>query len=141
MPGPMPKDPDKRVRRHKVETSHRVGVAPKPPKRPASYLLEGERLTLLPLTKRWWDGYRHNDALTADWEASDWNRLLMLVPLVDQYNRTGSAGLMREIRANEAELLGTVANRIKARFRIDRPPEVDRSTSSKARRSGLHVVA
>lgn len=141
MPGRLPKDPDKRVRRNKETRRTVTGAAPKPPARPTSYLHDGERVPLLALTKRWWDGYRHNGALTALWEASDWNRLVMLVPIVDQFNRTGNARLMSEIRACEAELLGTVSARIKARVQIDRPPEVDRSTSSKARRPGLQVVA
>lgn len=53
-------------------------------------------------------------------EATDWQRLAMLVPLVEDYWTLGAdKGLLAEIRLNEERLGATIADRMRLRMKIE----------------------
>lgn len=56
-------------------------------------------------------------------EATDWQRLKMLAPVVERALLTGSSEAMKEVRMTESLLGATVADRLRTRIRIDRDTE------------------
>lgn len=56
-------------------------------------------------------------------EATDWQRLLMLAPIVEAYHKRPGAAALGEIRMNEERLGATVVDRMRARIVIDRDSE------------------
>ncbi len=54
-------------------------------------------------------------------EATDWQRLQLLAPIVEGYYRKPSAAALGEIRMNEERLGATVVDRMRARIRVERP--------------------
>lgn len=85
---------------------------------PVTYMADGEDVRCLPITKRRWETWRTSPQ-AEEFTATDWLRLESLVPLWDQYHRTGDVKLMAEIRLNEAALGATPADRLRLRWRID----------------------
>jgi len=65
---------------------------------------------------------------------TDWQRLRVMVPLVDQYFRHPSASLMAEIRQNESLMGATHADRLRARMKVEKaaPEEVPEGVPSLA---------
>lgn len=76
-----------------------------------------------PQVRAWWATWRESPQAAA-FEATDWQRLAMLAPLVAQYIRRPSGAVMQEIRMNEERLGATVVDRIRARMTIE-PREED----------------
>lgn len=77
--------------------------------------------------KRWWDTWVASPQ-AATFTATDWQRLLMLAPMVDAYYRmVGDPRSLRsallaltEIRQNESLLGATHLDRLRGRIKIDR---------------------
>ena len=55
--------------------------------------------------------------------ATDWQRLLMIAPLIEAYYARPTPQLMAEIRQNEAKLGATAADRERLGWKLDAPPE------------------
>lgn len=81
-------------------------------------------------TKHWWDTWLASPQV-ATFTGTDWQRLLMLAPLVESYYRlmgapeqrgaiTNAMKLMTEIRMNESLLGATHLDRLRGRIKIDR---------------------
>lgn len=66
-----------------------------------------------------WYGTWATSAQASRFTATDWQRLHMLAPLVEQYFLEPSAKLFSEIRLNEAKLGGTPEDRARLRWKID----------------------
>lgn len=114
--GPAPKDPDKRLGHHKPEQAtelraENVGRAPK---------LAG-RSKLCAEARRWWDTWV-DSAQAAQFIATDWLHLELLVRLVDDFYRADTAKarkeLAGEIRLAQAKLGGTPEDRLRLRWRL-----------------------
>ncbi|MCD0450779.1 hypothetical protein LO762_16500 [Actinocorallia sp. API 0066] len=71
-------------------------------------------------TLAWWNTWCAAPQ-AALFTATDWQRLVMLAPLVDQYWSKPSTKLMAEIRLSEASLGATHLDRLRARITIERP--------------------
>ena len=66
----------------------------------------------------------------AAFTGTDWQRLHMLAPLVDQYFREPSPKLFAEIRLNESLLGATHTDRLRARIKVERKsPSPDRGAA------------
>ncbi|MGH9169100.1 MAG: hypothetical protein ACRD02_14855 [Acidimicrobiia bacterium] len=84
---------------------------------------------LLPATKAWWETWTGSPQ-AARFTATSWQRLLMLVPLVDMYFREPSKELMAEIRQNESKLGATPEDLQRLRWKMEpappKPPPTNR---------------
>lgn len=72
-----------------------------------------------PAVVSWFETWR-TAPQAALFEATDWQRLLMLAPIVQAYHRRPSAAALGEIRMNEERLGATVVDRMRARIVIER---------------------
>lgn len=68
----------------------------------------------------WYRTWRESPQAAA-FEATDWQRLHMLAPLVDAYWGEPRKELLSEIRLNESLLGATHVDRLRARITIERP--------------------
>ncbi|MCX4687285.1 hypothetical protein OG401_23785 [Kitasatospora purpeofusca] len=75
----------------------------------------------LKATRDWWEAWVSSPQ-SALFVATDWQRLTMLLPLVDGYNREKdplrAVKLMGEIRQNESALGATHLDRLRARIKV-----------------------
>lgn len=130
-PGPLPKDPAQRRRRNK-ETRTQL---------PAAAAAE---LRALPpgrwsaAAKRWWATWAASEQ-SALFLATDWQRLEMLLPLVQRYLQEPDKALMAEIRLNEERLGATAGDRMRLKWDTEKPqaPAEEPGAGSRAR---LRVV-
>jgi hypothetical protein len=134
-----PKPDDQRRRRNKPAHGENVvrddGVLRGPD------LLEETGREWSVATTRWYTTWRRSPQAQL-FEATDWERLLTLVPLVEYYHSgpKPSAAALSEIRLNEERLGATIVDRMRARIVIehDDPDGADadvvqlRSVSSRA---------
>jgi len=132
--GPAPKDPEKRIRRNAapdvtdIPKTARARRAPKlPPK-------DGDE-TWHPATVRWYQVWRRSPQAST-FTTTDWQRLHMMAPLVDEYFHEPKTALLAEIRLNEAKLGATPEDRQRLKVRIveEEEPQVDRGPSSRERK-------
>jgi len=108
-----PGDPEKRARPNSAQaiTDLPAARAPvRPPRLPASY---GKAV------RAWWRTWLGSPQ-AAMFAATDWQRLLMLAPLVEEYAAAPTTGLLAEIRLNEAKFGATPEDRQRLRWRV--PP-------------------
>ena len=124
IPGPTPKDPDKRLRSNPPTfpqtTLDREGGELLGPELP-----EPERYC--EQARAWYEVWRRAPQ-AQQFLATDWQRLAMIVPLVDRYCRDAAderpsvqraaARLMAEVRATEKALGGTAEDRLRLRWRL-----------------------
>jgi hypothetical protein len=96
--GPAPKDPEQRIRRNKEQLTTLTPGAPVQRKMPA-----GDHL---PQTERWWRAWCESVQVTKFTEPA-WQRLEMLVSVVDEYWATGKLECLKAIQQNES-LLGAL---------------------------------
>ena len=94
---------------------------PTPPRLPKGYRAE---------TVAWFSTWASSEQ-AAEFAATDWQRLLMLAPLVDAYFAQPDRLLMAEIRASESKLGAMVEDRKRLRLKIEpptppAPPKKDR---------------
>jgi hypothetical protein len=95
-----------------------------------------------PDVELWYSTWR-SAPQAALFEATDWQRLLLLAPIVQSYFTRPSAAALSEIRLNEERLGATYVDRLRAKNRIDREqPETDEVvggnvTPIRARRASL----
>jgi hypothetical protein len=73
-----------------------------------------------PQTLAWYETWRRAPQAAA-FIGTDWQRLIMLAPLVDAYYLEPSTKLLAEIRLNEGLLGATHADRLRARIKIEQP--------------------
>lgn len=71
-----------------------------------------------PETVAWYDNWRRS-AQAQLFISTDWQRLIMLAPLVDAYYRVPSTAMLGEIRLNEERLGATYVDRMRAKIRVD----------------------
>ena len=148
--GPAPKDPEKRRRRNKPKVDEITTLSAsehsvdKPPM-PSSYRVDGEGVKPLAATRDWWATWETSPQ-AAVFVATDWQRLAMLVPVVDQYFRTGDIDFLKELRLQEQKLGATPEDRQRLKWRVEpkaadpSPPDESASVSSiEERRQRLRV--
>src|SRR5262245_8881116 len=130
-PGPKPKPDGKRERRNAptFETTLLDGSPAKAPPMP--------RGKWRAATRRWWKVWSESPQAKL-FLSTDWERLEMLLPIVDAYFR-GDLKLLAEIRLNEAKLGGTAEDRLRLRWRLreaksEEEAEEKRSARRKRRR-------
>jgi hypothetical protein len=73
-----------------------------------------------PQTIAWYETWRRAPQ-AAVFVPTDWQRLIMLAPLVDAYYLEPSTKLLAEIRLNEGLLGATHADRLRARIKVEQP--------------------
>lgn len=85
--------------------------------------LRGPELTgdWLPETVQWYQTWRRAPQ-AAVFVDTDWQRILMLLPLVNGYFRKPHHLTLAEIRLNESLLGATHADRLRARIKVEKPP-------------------
>jgi hypothetical protein len=111
--GPLPKPQHQRERDTKRRQSDSVTVK-------ADGVVRGPELsgTYSAQTVAWYETWRTSPQALL-FEATDWQRLQMLAPLVDSYLRVPSTAALAEIRLNEERLGATYADRQRTRIRIE----------------------
>ena len=138
--GPAPKPAEKRLSRHKDE--HPQVELGQPLAQGAAPKLPNER-SYSPRTRAWYRTWARSPQ-AAQFMATDWQRLQMLAPLVEQYYEVPSSSLFAEIRRCEAGLGCTPEDRLRLRWRLgaqraaeDRAPErAGSSTAARPARQG-----
>lgn len=95
------------------------------------------RVTFLPTTRRWYDEWAKSRQAHC-FLPSDWRRLRMLAPIVDQYERTGRPGLLADIDRHEAKLGATIGDR--QRLEMTAPPASSEAAGPGATVRRLHAV-
>lgn len=70
------------------------------------------------LVERWWTRWRRSPLAEAFLE-TDWERLMMVAPLVANYYAHPHFAKLAEIRQNESLLGATVVDRLKARIKVE----------------------
>lgn len=120
MPNQVPAKPNP-VRRNKRKTEEITGTAVKAPP-----LANREEYS--PNTLAWWDMWASSKQAET-FMPSDWMRLQMLAPLIEQYWLDPKGTTLAEIRLNEERLGATVRDRQNLRmvFKDDKPQEVSKS--------------
>ncbi|GAA3136565.1 hypothetical protein GCM10010466_29220 [Planomonospora alba] len=73
-------------------------------------------------TREWWDTWCSSPQASV-FTPTDWQRLQMLAPLVEQYHQEPKTALLAEIRLNEERLGATVADRMRLRMKLAGPKE------------------
>lgn len=73
-------------------------------------------------TKSWWETWRRSPQ-SAVFLETDWQRLAMLAPLVEQYWQNPESKILSEIRLNEERLGATVVDRQRARMKVEEPKD------------------
>lgn len=119
--GKVPKDPANRARNNaEVRTKIEAGSNVIPLKFPGRRT-EDKRVT------KWWDAFA-DSPMSQMYEATDWQRLEALVPMVRAYwtaideDQFGSALLlMKELRLQESLLGALAADRMRLRWDVERP--------------------
>jgi len=132
IPGRLPKPDEKRARRNAptFETTELAGGKAKAPALPG-------RAKLSKPTRAWWDTWKASPQAD-QFLATDWQRLLMLVPMVESYF-AGNLGLLAEIRLNEAKLGATPEDRLRLRWRMRSADQQVEREGKKAARPAKRV--
>lgn len=81
---------------------------------------EEVRFTYLQATRDWYDDHATSPQATK-FVATDWRRLSMIAPLVDQFHRSPSEKLAKELRLQETTLGATVMDRRRMRMNVASP--------------------
>lgn len=96
------------------------------PKLPVSYRVsDGHRevsVRYLASTRAWWAAWCASPQASR-FAATDWQRLRMIAPLVDRFERTSARELAAEIRQQEGLLGATPVDRLRLRWKIAEPDE------------------
>jgi hypothetical protein len=131
--GPAPKDPSKRQRRNPDQIPHTEIAADakllKPPKVP-----DGD---WTPALRRYWDRWARS-AMATQFADTDWQRLEMILPLVQRYLETPDVNTWRMIVQTESLLGATVADRLRMRVKlrvgtVERPETTERAPARRRR--------
>lgn len=72
-----------------------------------------------PAARAYWDTWRRSP-MAKCFLQTDWMRLRMVLPLVEDYLKKPTAMKLAEIRANESLLGATHADRLRARIKVER---------------------
>lgn len=80
-------------------------------------LTKTEKLTYLKQTRTWYETWARSPMATK-FASTDWQRLLEIAPLKDQYFRRPDKGLAAELRLQEERLGATVMDRQRLRWRV-----------------------
>jgi len=121
--------PAERRRRRNADTYADVQVTVSADTVPAEVPpLPGARRFLKP-TRDWYETWCKSPQAAAFID-TDWQRLHMLAPIVDQYFREPSPKLLAEIRLNESLLGATHVDRLRGRIKVEqRSTTSDRGTA------------
>lgn len=136
--GPAPKDRDKRQRRNATPPSTAMSA----PKAEAPTL---DREKWSDETLAWWDTWVDSPQAT-QFTATDWQRLTMLLHLVEDFFTDPDRQLLGEIRLNEAKLGATPEDRQRLRWEIsaedpDAKPSTRKSSRKKKDPRAAHLKA
>lgn len=99
-----------------------------------------------PAVRDWYETWRRAPQAQA-FQATDWQRLRMLAPLVEQYFRDPKSTLMDTIVRSESLLGATHVDRLRARIKVEQPaasesaPDPAHGERQASRRSRLTSVA
>ena len=115
MPGPPPKDPSQRRRRNADPIPRKTLSEP-----PAEYPPLPNATGYLPQTRKWYRTWATSPQ-AARFQATDWQRLAMLAPLVDQFHTDPKASLFEVIARAESGLGATEADRLRLRWDVQEP--------------------
>lgn len=124
--GPTPKPDDQRQRRNATVPMTELVLGSTPVDAPA---LPG-KAKFLKATRDWYDTWCRSPQ-ASQLTVTDWQRLHMLAPLVDQYWRNPDKAILAEIRLNERELGATVESRQRLRWTVKQPSPEEAAASSK----------
>lgn len=91
------------------------------------------------MTRDWWNTWRRS-AQAQVWTPTDWQRLKMILQLVEQYHRAPDPKLMTEIRQNETLLGATPMDRLRARLQVTPPEPKARRADGPAPAAGAALV-
>lgn len=115
--GPAPKDVHQRARDTRRRQADAVTITPddevRGPELPPGYT---------PDVVNWYNTWRRSPQAQL-FEATDWQRLLVLAPMVQRYFEQPTASALSEIRLNEERLGATVVDRQRAKVKIRRESE------------------
>lgn len=111
--GPAPKPADKRARRNAGKAELEISSQARPANPPP---LPGEA-NYLEETLAWYQTWATSPQAT-QFTATDWQRLHMLAPIVDDYFREPDSKLLAEIRLNEERLGATPSDRQRLAWHI-----------------------
>lgn len=90
-------------------------------------------------TRDWWDAWVKSPMAGA-FLPTDWQRLMMLAPLVEEYYKNPKPSLLAEIRLNEERLGGTILDRRRGGLEVakrDERPKLAPVADIEARRKSL----
>jgi hypothetical protein len=73
-----------------------------------------------PMVRSWWDTWRRSPQAKT-FLSTDWMRLRMVAPLLQDYLVRPTAIKLAEIRQNESLLGATHADRLRARMKVEKP--------------------
>jgi hypothetical protein len=127
--GPAPKPADKRLGNHAVEAATELTGG-----RVAAPRLTG-RAKLVPAARRWWDTWAKSPQ-AAQFIATDWLTLEVIVRLVDDFHRAEDAKARKEIagelRLQAAKLGATPEDRLRLRWRMSENAGAEERSEKKA---------
>ena len=89
-------------------------------------------------TCRWWDTFA-NSPQAVSFTATDWEVLLMIVPVVDEYWRNPEPKTLGELRLQLAKFGATPEDRLRLRWTI-KPPEPKGEAPSARKDPRLRIV-
>ena len=130
MPGPKPKPAALRQRRNKASTRTQLPAGERATRRPLPRRKEGWR----PETRKWWEVVWASP-MAQEYVEADAQGLLMLAAVVDQYWRTYSVDLLREIRLQSAQFGLTPLDRRRLQWEMDRGEEAEAKRRDRASRA------
>lgn len=118
MPGMGPPPAENKRRRNADTFAEAEMTVPADAKPKAPALPNARRF--LKATRDWYATWCASPQASA-FTVTDWQRLHMLAPLVDQFWRGPDAKLMSEIRINESLLGATHVDRMRGRIKVEQP--------------------
>jgi hypothetical protein len=119
--GPLPKARRTRPRDEKPTTKIVAGPSGAPPMPAGDWL---------PATVAWWNVWVGSEQ-ASHFTATSWQRLVMLVPLVELYWQEPSRNTLAEIRQNESKLGATPEDLMRLRWKIEPPVAPPAPTKSR----------
>lgn len=135
--GPAPKNPNTVQRRNVPERAVELGegdasAAPDMPEAP-EWLLRDEERGWLEATVEWWLTWAGSPQ-ASQFGATAWQRLKMLMPVVDHYHATADLDSLKEIRLQEKMLGATPEDLQRLRWELPESDVVEVKAPAKRRR-------
>jgi hypothetical protein len=144
--GPAPAEAKRRRNKPQIDELPAEGHRGEFPALPKSYRHDKKTVPYLKATRVWYQTWARSPMAT-EFTGVDWQRLLRVAPLVDQYERTAARELLAEIRLQEASFGGTPLDRRRLGLRVRPPAATDADAAERkqgsrpsGRRARLSVV-